>query len=296
MPDKTKHNAQASEKAYESNELIAATKGKKFLIVGENHLDKSISKILCELIDSHNFNAIYLEALRRGCYQVEGDALKEGKFSVYAHDPEKYDHIIDYSVRNGLRVYGFDLSGRPFDKLERRYKNGFGISIDEDIVDYIRSKYWADSFKMYPNNDGTALILTGAAHVNYSDAFFQNNIDDQTIDMARKMLLRVKDDKDMDFMEELSIECDAINLTSGCSNIAMHMRKAGIINQRNDFVTLSQAMDQISILENFSVNTVKCVPAADFIYLSEQPHKNTTVILCDPTKYLSEYLGPITRK
>ena len=115
-----------------------------YVFLGEKHTDSTLhSRVLMPLIESGAFSSIYLEALKRGDYRQEGDALRNR--SVFKWNPEKYDRIIEASLRHGLNVHGIDAH-------------------DEREDDRVRN--WAQ-YIIGDKRDDSSLILTGRGHVNF---------------------------------------------------------------------------------------------------------------------------------
>jgi len=114
-----------------------------YVIVGEDHRDESIGEELIEpLLDEGNFSQLYLEALKRGNYQEQGERLKqEDKVFPYHYNSIKYDDIIDRALNAEVEIHGLTSS-----------------------LDGNRSiQPWIDY--MEETEDDSSLILVGKDHV-----------------------------------------------------------------------------------------------------------------------------------
>jgi hypothetical protein len=115
-----------------------------YVFLGEKHTDSTLhSRVLMPLIESGTFSSIYLEALKRGDYRQEGEALRNR--SVFKWNPEKYDRIIEASLKHGLNVHGIDAHD---EREDGRVRN------------------WAQ-YIIGDKRDGSSLVLTGRGHVNF---------------------------------------------------------------------------------------------------------------------------------
>ena len=111
---------------------------------GEEHQDESMIGFLTKLLASQRFNALYLEALLRGNYAVEGDKLKAG--GPYCWNPEKYDELVSIAIANNVEVHGIDSKRRATESQE--------------------TGFWAN-YILETGSANQNLILIGANHVNY---------------------------------------------------------------------------------------------------------------------------------
>lgn len=89
--------------------LVDASKGKRFVIIGEDHPRGYPLRLLEPLMDSGDFKGIFLEALERGNYTRAGllDVVKGA--TVYLWNQEKYNLIIQTALSKGMEVYGIDV-------------------------------------------------------------------------------------------------------------------------------------------------------------------------------------------
>lgn len=80
-------------------------------LVGETHEDRQvIDQVLEPLIQTENYDNLYLEALLRGNYTEEGEKLIPDE-KVWNYNPEKYHELVDIAEDHGMEIHGLDNHG-----------------------------------------------------------------------------------------------------------------------------------------------------------------------------------------
>jgi len=130
-----------------SSELLE--NARKYTIFGDVHTWLGSKDVLLSMIDHGCFSSVYLEALKQGDYRQHGDRLKDRRFG-YGFNPEKFDEIIDKSLRRGIEVHGIDVANRR--------ANGRAARDETDCV-----QSWAEYIVQTAN--GRNLIVVGNFHI-----------------------------------------------------------------------------------------------------------------------------------
>jgi len=97
--------------------LVEAARGKRFVVVGEDHPRDYPLRILEPLMDSGMFKGLFTEALIQGDYGRAGLVEVMAAGLVYYWNMDKYNRMIVMALSRGLEVRGIDV---PLPNAEER--------------------------------------------------------------------------------------------------------------------------------------------------------------------------------
>lgn len=148
---------------------------RKYTVFGDVHTWTGTRDLLLSMMEQGCFSSLYLEALKRGDYRQEGDKLKDRRHA-YGMNPEKYDELIDRSLRCGIDVHGINVTNRR--------ANGRPTREETDCV-----TSWAEYIVQTAN--GRNLIVVGTYHIDrwneqpecgdLQDALLRKNVQERDI-------------------------------------------------------------------------------------------------------------------